>query len=130
MDAPGEELRMRLDRLEPTEEDAIRGLGDILEELGQANLSITEDEEENPDKVLAKVEEWTSLLSYVVVSTYGPRSRMAYVGWLGQIPQLIRRITRRFKRIMDWVAQKLGADSWAISVQCPWGVAVQLEWKP
>lgn len=82
------------------------------------------------NEVLATVEEWASVVSYVLATVYGPASPMPrrLVGWTKTVTARLQRITKLLLTPLSAAAQVTGASSWSISVAFPWGVSVGLSW--
>lgn len=136
MTGPSEDLRRivgdRVLSLKPSIEDEARLERVLSEEIGPR---IRDDvgngstlPSQDPAEVLAAVEAWAGLISFAVGSFYGPQSRMTVPGWAQNIPQKLRELTGWLLKPLEIAAKALGASSWTISVNFPFGVSVGLAW--
>jgi hypothetical protein len=83
------------------------------------------------EHVLASIEAWSALASYVVASLYAPQSPFprGFGGWASGVAERLRDVTTRLHGPMTAVARVLRPDSWSIGVGFPWGVSVGLSWN-
>jgi hypothetical protein len=160
MDSPSVELRLRIaqalarmpspqERSEAWATDVVAGLLDLigrdLERAIQtdqvrrvqqaataqrAGEQVLEPDLAAGDEVVATVQEWASVVSYVLGAVYGPASPMPrqLVGWAKTVTARLQRITKLLLTPLSAAAQVTGASSWSIGVGFPWGVSVGLTW--
>jgi hypothetical protein len=133
---PSEDLRRKVGdmvlSLKPSIEDEA-GLERVLSEeigprirddIGNGSTLPSQD----PAEVLAAVEAWAGLVSFAVGSFYGPQSPPKVPGWAQNIPQRLRELTGWLLQPLEIAARALGATSWTISVNVPFGVSIGLGW--
>ncbi|MFI8952636.1 hypothetical protein ACIGO6_39980 [Streptomyces sp. NPDC053750] len=136
MQEPPEEMRREfIENWQFTEEgsclEALRKIEERLHEYvsdQEAEGEIARDAE--AEDVLAMVEAWAGLMSYVVLETYGQHSAMRHAGWYADVPLRLRRMCGRLRGPLRWVASNMGALDFSIGVSFPGGVSVSLSWTP
>jgi hypothetical protein len=81
--------------------------------------------------LLSAIESWTSVISAAVARVYAPRSpwKRRVAGWAKEVANRIRWITNNLLTPLKAAAVVLGASSWSIGVNFPWGVSVALSWE-
>lgn len=150
MNGPTNEFRevvfLRLKELSNTV-DGVRVVTPELEEqldviLSEVNSAVSADVEAssilksrnvstgNAYQLLAAVDQWASVASYVVAWLYAPQSpspeRMA--GWAGTIAETLRKIATALLKALATAAKSLRASSWSIGLGFPLGISVSLTW--
>jgi hypothetical protein len=99
-------------------QDVDRGWEDELSESGGLDL-------------LGAVEAWAGLASATVGRLYAPASpwpRRQLAGWAKSIAKRLRQLTNLLLTPLRAAANALGASSYSIGLNFPWGVSVALNW--
>jgi hypothetical protein len=109
-----------------------------LRELRSRDLSDEEGEmiadqegfQEEAEWLLAIVNQWASLASYVSSSVYGPASPMPkrLAGWGQNASAQLQKLSKVLLKPLAAAAPMVGASGWSISLGFPWGVSIGLSW--
>jgi hypothetical protein len=107
----------------------------VLEGIGEAIRSDIErtERELNSDSALDElgaIESWASVISAAVARVYAPTSpwKRRAAGWAKEVASRLRWLTNLLLTPLKAAAVALGAVSWSISMNFPWGVSVGLSW--
>ncbi len=110
-------------------EDELDGL------LAEMSIEVERDvalgnQDQPAEDVLASVEAWAGMVSYVLAFYYAPASPWPFrsAGWDKRIVARVRTTARLLQGPMQAVRAAMGAASFSISVGFPWGVSVGLSW--
>lgn len=107
-------------RLGPVMEDMLAGRSMDLPGLDSAEAS----------ELLAVVQEWAGLASYVTARVYGPGSPMPrkLAGWSRGAVATLQRIANLLLVGLRTAGKALGAVTVSIGVNFPWGISIGLSW--
>jgi hypothetical protein len=88
----------------------------------------------NPDSardLLSAVDSWASVISSAVARVYAPTSpwKRRVAGWAKEVADRLRWITNLLLTPLRLAAGVLGASSWSIGLNFPWGVSIALSWE-
>jgi hypothetical protein len=109
-----------------TEEDVDQVLGMIEKAVNEA---AREDAHEEAADVMAAIDAWASLASYVVWRFYSPRSpRDDEAGLSEKTARRLRNLSMAFRRTLDAIKIDIGATGFTVSVGIPWGVSIGVTW--
>ena len=141
MHGPSEEARQQIVGML----QATRDLPDLiaeqrlLEALNAIEIELRRDLEERPSldsetvayAQLGAIESWASVVSSAVARVYAPTSpwRRKVAGWASHVAARIRWLANLLLTPLAAVANFLGARSWSIGLNFPWGVSVSLTWQ-
>ena len=123
-DAADDEAEGRLDAL-------LHDIGGMLErDLAGDDWSVPLDEELATDQ-LAAIDAWAALTSSAVARVYAPASpwHRKVAGWAKAIAERLRWVTGLLLTPLKAVAAALGAESYSIGLNFPWGLSVGLTWS-
>ncbi|MGW4896801.1 leishmanolysin-related zinc metalloendopeptidase [Kitasatospora sp. NPDC004240] len=126
--SPSEELRQRINAISfEREEDCFEALVIIDSELGEVLAQSTHGIHD--EDLLAAVDEWASLISYVTASTYAPHSPMMFPGWSHNITVRLQEMCDKLRRLLVRAAEQAQALNYSIGVAFPWGIQISLGWS-
>ena len=141
MDGPSESLRQAIvgmlhgiDEAPDlwAEQQLMQAMG-VIEEGISSDIERVEPElsSDSARDVLSAVESWTSVISAAVARVYAPTSpwKRRIAGWAKEVANKIRWITNLLLAPLKGAAIVLGASSWSIGINFPWGVSVGLSWE-
>ena len=79
---------------------------------------------------LGAIESWASVISSAIARVDASTSpwRRKVAGWAKEVSEKIRWIAALLLAPLSAVASVLGASSWSIGLNFPWGVSVALTW--
>lgn len=98
-----------------------------IEEVIAADVELPD---EDPERVIDAVAQWTSVASYAVGRFYGPASPWPrnVAGWGKKAVARLRRISGHLTGPLNAALGATGASSFSISIGFPWGISVGLSW--
>ncbi|WP_152645285.1 hypothetical protein [Kitasatospora griseola] len=103
---------------------------DVLDAIGSTLSGHLREGRQHPDEAFSAIQSWAGLVSYVVISTYAPQSRMRFPTWSQGVSDAVLKASELLRYPLQWVAATTGASSYSIGVAFPWGVTVALTWPP
>ncbi len=130
MQGPDDEFRTwvgaRADEIE--NEDELERL--LLKVERSTRADVEHGDGENAEEDLAAILSWASVASYAVARFYGPASPWPrnVAGWGQRAAARLQRIAHTLSSALQRVTATLGASSFSISVNFPWGISIGLSW--
>lgn len=81
--------------------------------------------------MLGAIDSWASVISSVVARVYAPTSpwKRKVAGWAKEVADSLRWLTNLLLTPLRVAAGALGASSWSIGLNFPWGVSIALSWE-
>jgi len=106
-------------------------LGPVMEEvLAGHSVDLPDIDGVEANELLAVVQEWAGLASYVSARVYGPGSPMPrkLAGWSRKAVATLQRIANLLLVGLRTAGKALGAATVSIAVSFPWGISIGLNW--
>jgi hypothetical protein len=113
-------------------EDLLQSIEAMIKQDIGPGVQLNEGQVEQANSELAAACTWASVVSYVVVSFYGPTSPLRKddgAGWAKKAVERLQRIAKAIADFLRGVVSVVGATGFSISVGAPWPVlAIALNW--
>ncbi len=135
MEAPDLEYRryvaeQAIHAAESRDEEAMEGLLAQVEDRALSEAAGADDRNQGAHELLAAVEAWAGLGSYVVARFYAPHSpwKDDFGGWSQKAVERLRNLANGLRGKLEQVARMIGVTSCSIAVNFPWGISIGLGW--
>ena len=143
LEGPNDDFReyvaRRIDELDEAAEDQVEDVLRKIESEMSRDLEVgvgteaepAESDHERALGELAAAESWAALASHAVAKFYAPASPWPWrklAGWSKGVAERLQQVADLLRKPLEAIARALGASSYSIGVNFPFGVSISLSW--